>query len=440
MPKFRTKEATKLFYYLTKDIKLDFLNTSIVYITEITLNVSSDCNLACRYCFASAGHYSYSKLENMNFEDTKKAIDEIINKYNYNDSRLLVKFFGGEPILNFKLIEKVVNYFKELKENNKIKYLPKYIIITNLTLVNDKIIKFLNKNKFDIVVSLDGPENINDKARIFRNNLGTFKIIDKNLQKLIKDIDIDHITIEAVYSPIHLEQNISMLFIYKFFYNKYGIYNVAISPLTKVGQGNEFLKMFSDDLLRLYEEKIYDMAFELGRYMAYLFAEGAKIMEIYNFIKKIIINKRSLNSHCTAGFNNVTIMPNGDIYPCYMLSYDNRFYMGNIKEGLINTKTIGVRNFLKDINIKTKIDQCKMCDIMKICNACLGHIDFAKNGKITVDNYTCNYNLGLYEGILAALNDIIADDILWEKFKHQLRKMKDIEDMKDEENHLVGDI
>ncbi|AWR95246.2 SPASM domain-containing protein [Acidianus brierleyi] len=129
---------------------------------------------------------------------------------------------------------------------------------------------------------------------------------------------------------------------------------------------------------------------------------------------------------CSAGFSNITIMPNGDIYSCYMLSYDNRFYMGNIINGLNNYRLFKVQNFLKYVNVKTNIDQCRTCDIMKICNACLGDLKFGENGKVIIDNYACNYYLGLYEGFLVELNDIMLNDIKWKSFKENLRKMKEI--------------
>lgn len=168
-----------------------------------------------------------------------------------------------------------------------IKHLPIFYIDTNLTILTEKMINFFKRNDIRIAVSLDGPKEIHDKARIFRGGLGSFTIVNKNLRKLLKEVNSENITITPVYTPYHLISNFSMVDLYKFFMNEYGIFNIDILPITKLGLGESFLSEFGKDIIEEYTNKIRNYAYELGKYLV---------------------------EHCTAGLNIVDLMPNGDVF------------------------------------------------------------------------------------------------------------------------------
>lgn len=102
MPKFMSKEVSKIYNFFTRNINIIPLTQINSGITELELNVNENCNLSCRYCFAREGLFSYTSPTNMNFEIAKKLIDKLIEQGN---QLKLVKFIGGEPLLNFPLIE-----------------------------------------------------------------------------------------------------------------------------------------------------------------------------------------------------------------------------------------------------------------------------------------------------------------------------------------------
>ena len=77
-------------------------------IKAMCLHIAHDCNMRCQYCFASQGSFNGQKSF-MSEEVGKKAIDFLIE--NSGDRRNLeIDFFGGEPLMNFDVVKKIVEY------------------------------------------------------------------------------------------------------------------------------------------------------------------------------------------------------------------------------------------------------------------------------------------------------------------------------------------
>lgn len=124
------------------------------YLKTICLVLNNSCNLNCHYCFANKGKYDKPN-EQMKFDKAKEALDNLIRCVRNNKGKeLTVAFFGGEPLLSFELIKQVVEYMK--KSANDL--ICKYMITTNGTLITSGIAGFLEANKFNITISIDGDE------------------------------------------------------------------------------------------------------------------------------------------------------------------------------------------------------------------------------------------------------------------------------------------
>lgn len=99
----------------------------------------------------------------------KKAID-FLKEHSQNAENRHIGFYGGEPLLNFELIERAVEYAKKLFGEDM-----SFAITTNATLVNDKIAEYFAKNNFNIIISLDGPQEMHDANRLMVNGTGSFE-------------------------------------------------------------------------------------------------------------------------------------------------------------------------------------------------------------------------------------------------------------------------
>lgn len=151
---------------------------------RLTLQVTYNCNLKCKYCFFSDA-YTHSKNRNimMNEKIAKKSIDYYL-AHSKKCNRYEFSFYGGEPLLNFSLIKYCVDYILQKIDGRKIDF----YITTNFTILNDEILEFLVNNNFNIAISLDGPEEIHNEFRKFSNNQGSYSVLVENLKYTKKNI------------------------------------------------------------------------------------------------------------------------------------------------------------------------------------------------------------------------------------------------------------
>ena len=163
-----------------RDFVLDFKKRKTV-VKALCLHIAHDCNLACRYCFAEEGEY-HGRRALMSFEVGKKALDFLVANSG-NREHLEVDFFGGEPLLNWKVVKQLVEYGRSLEEANHKKF--RFTLTTNGVLLNDEIMEFCNREMSNVVLSLDGRKEINDKMRPFRNGSGSYDMIVPKFQKFL---------------------------------------------------------------------------------------------------------------------------------------------------------------------------------------------------------------------------------------------------------------
>ena len=160
------------------------------YVTEIldrclqkvTLQLTQNCNFRCTYCTytSSNGSQRFHSKRSMTFDVAKKAVDYLY-AHSIDAPYMYIGFYGGEPLLEFELMKQVVAYANGLFSKKKLRY----TITTNASVLNDEIIQFLKENNFSLVISLDGPERIHNKNRVFANSQkGTFKVVIEKLKRL----------------------------------------------------------------------------------------------------------------------------------------------------------------------------------------------------------------------------------------------------------------
>ena len=149
---------------------------------HLRLNVTEACNLRCSYCYERVSDV-WNQRRVMSWEVAKKAIDQFLFYIKKNEKeRISVRFFGGEPLLNWDLIEKSMDYIKSnLPEDIQVNY----IINTNGTLIDDSRAEFLEKNNISVSLSVDGVKDIHDKFRVYPNGTGSFDIVDRKMNHLI---------------------------------------------------------------------------------------------------------------------------------------------------------------------------------------------------------------------------------------------------------------
>lgn len=152
------------------------------HINQLTLQITQNCNLRCSYCayskFDNLGQRNHSNKE-MTIETAKKAVDFLL-EHSYDSERIVIGFYGGEPLLRFDFIKEIVSYAKENFVGKELSF----SLTTNATLLTEEIMEYSINNNIDILMSLDGPEEIHDLNRKFVDGTGSFTKILSNLRKL----------------------------------------------------------------------------------------------------------------------------------------------------------------------------------------------------------------------------------------------------------------
>ena len=173
-----TKERQKITY---KDYIIDFKKRKTV-VKALCLHIAHDCNLACRYCFAGEGEYHGDRAL-MSLEVAKKSLDFLVANSGFRRN-LEVDFFGGEPLMNWDVVKKTVEYGRSLEEKYDKKF--RFTLTTNGILLNDEIMEFANKEMANVVLSIDGRKEVHDYMRPTRNGKGSYDILLPKFQEFAK--------------------------------------------------------------------------------------------------------------------------------------------------------------------------------------------------------------------------------------------------------------
>ncbi|MBC7194635.1 MAG: radical SAM protein, partial [Caldisericia bacterium] len=146
---------------------------------SLCLLISQKCNFKCDYCFVNEGKYN-EKESLMDKETSFKAVDFLIE--NSKTKHVEIDFFGGEPLLNWDVVKETIEYgYKKAKENG---IRIRFSLTTNGALLNDDRLNFLIENSVSLIISLDGPKEINDIHRKLDNERGTFDLIFEKIKKI----------------------------------------------------------------------------------------------------------------------------------------------------------------------------------------------------------------------------------------------------------------
>lgn len=181
---FSDESAIEKIQHPYSDIISTFLDRKLI---QITLQLTQDCNLRCTYCVYTESENEESRQrghtkQKMCWETAKKAVD-FLWEHSVDSPRVNVGFYGGEPLLEFSLLQQIVSYCVERFSGKKLTF----SVTTNGTLLTDEIIDYFAKHDIPVMISLDGPKEINDKNRVFVDGSGTFDTIMSNIRR-VKEI------------------------------------------------------------------------------------------------------------------------------------------------------------------------------------------------------------------------------------------------------------
>ena len=343
------KEAGTLFTEdIYKDYIFDFKNRQTV-VKALCLHIAHDCNLACRYCFAEEGEY-HGRRALMSFEVGKKALDFLV-KNSGNRVNLEVDFFGGEPLMNWDVVKRLVAYGRSLEEPYHKKF--RFTLTTNGILLNDEIQEFLNREMSNVVLSIDGRREVNDRMRPFRGGQGSYDVIVPKFQKLAESRGQTNYYVRGTFTHHNLDFAEDVLHLADL-----GFEQLSVEPV--VAEDSEEYAIREEDVPQILEE--YDK-------LAKALLERQKAGKGVNFFHFMIdlaggpcVAKRL--SGCGSGTEYLAVTPWGDLYPCHQFVGQEQFLMGNVDDGIVRTD---IRDEFKSCNVYAK-EKCKDCFARFYCS------------------------------------------------------------------------
>ena len=359
------KEAGQLFTedeyesYIT-----DFKQRKTV-VKALCLHIAHDCNLACRYCFAEEGEY-HGRRALMSFEVGKKALDFLIENSG-GRRNLEVDFFGGEPLMNWEVVKQLVTYGRSReKECNKN---FRFTLTTNGMLLNDEIMDFCNKEMGNVVLSLDGRREVNDRMRPTRNGKGSsYDIIVPKFQRFAESRNQDRYYVRGTFTRHNLDFSGDVLH-----FADLGFRQMSIEPV--VASPDEPYAIREEDLPQILEE--YDK-------LAVEYIKRKREGRGFHFFHFMIdleqgpcVAKRL--SGCGSGTEYLAVTPWGDFYPCHQFVGEEGFLLGNVDEGITNT---ALRDEFKLCNVYAK-EKCRSCFARFYCSGGCSANSYKFHGKIT---------------------------------------------------------
>ena len=340
---------------------IDFKKRKTV-VKALCLNVSHDCNLACKYCFAGQGEYHGDRAL-MSYEVGKQALDFLIENSG-NRRNLEVDFFGGEPLMNFDVVKQLVAYGRQREKETGKNF--RFTLTTNGILLDDEVIEFANKELKNVVLSIDGRRAVNDAMRPTRNGKGSYDIILPKY-KHFKEQRKGEYYIRGTFTHKNLdfcEDVLSLI--------DEGFDVVSMEPV--VAPPEEDYAIREEDVPKLLEQ--YDR-------LAAALVERAKAGKPVTFFHFMIdlsggpcVYKRL--SGCGSGTEYLAVTPWGDLYPCHQFVGDERFLLGDVWKGIGNTDLV---DEFKCNNVYAK-DKCKECFARFFCSGGCAANAFAFHGKI----------------------------------------------------------
>ena len=345
------------------DYVVDFKKRKTV-VKALCLHIAHDCNLACQYCFAEEGEY-HGRRALMSFEVGKKALDFLIANSG-NRRNLEVDFFGGEPLMNWEVVKQLVEYGRSKeKEYNKN---FRFTMTTNGVLLNDEIMEYCNREMSNVVLSLDGRKEVNDKMRPFRGGKGSYDLIVPKFRKFAEMRGDRDYYVRGTFTRHNLDFSKDVME-----FADLGFRSMSIEPV--VAAPEEEYAIREEDLPQIMEE--YDR-------LAEEYLKRKKEGRGFNFFHfNIDLNQgpcvAKRLSGCGSGTEYLAVTPWGDLYPCHQFVGQEEFLLGNVDTGVTNER---IRDEFKLCNVYAK-DKCRDCFARFYCSGGCAANSYNFHGSIT---------------------------------------------------------
>jgi uncharacterized protein len=346
-------------------------NTSSL--AEILIATTWNCNLNCSYCFVR-DHELAKELEQMTPIMARQIVDMLdISLCNFKT--ICIHFYGGESLLNLPAIESMVNRALQ-KEKGRFRF----AITTNGSILNSSVFEIFEKGNFQIILSIDGPEEIHDECRRTFNNKPTHATVINFLDNIRNQTHCWVRGSSVVRSGWNLKNAVDYLSTLPV--DAFKAQAVRTNTDSPYVLSSEEKKMYLKELEEIGKIVISDLESD----------SIPKDDRFSNRILQLLLGKKR-DSFCGAGFSSFGITPNGKVLPCILMN-EKETVLGDI----LDDKSDWVKNgesWRKDHTIR---EECQHCSALKLCGGgCYAIIPLCGEDECEIVRKNCEVALLIYE-------------------------------------------
>ncbi|NMB12871.1 MAG: thioether cross-link-forming SCIFF peptide maturase [Firmicutes bacterium] len=329
----------------------------------LCLNVSHDCNLRCRYCFAGTGTFGGERL-NMRSATALRAIDFLLANSDGRE-RVEVDFFGGEPLLNLPVVKEAVAYGQRRAdaEGKEIRF----TLTTNGLLLDEETAGYLNEKMFNLVLSLDGRPTVNDYMRVALDGESVYDAVLPWLRRVAALRQTRQYYVRGTYTAYNKDffQDVRHLV-------EAGFDRVSVEPV--VAEPHRSYALHLEDLPELFQQ--YD---QLAEYYCEMYPTDNRF-EFYHFNLSLLegqcLSKRLTG--CGAGTEYLAITPDGDVYPCHQFVGREQYRMGSLGDASLDKE---IQELFRTSHVLNKA-VCRQCWARFFCSGGCHANAVSANGDI----------------------------------------------------------
>ena len=353
-----------------EQLAADYKGSSHV-IKALCLHVAHTCNLNCSYCFASQGKY-HGERAIMSFDVGKRALDFLVE--NSGDRRNLeVDFFGGEPLMNWQVVKDLVAYARSIEKDAGKNF--RFTLTTNGVLLDDEFTDFCNREMHNVVLSLDGRKEVNDRFRVDVAGNGSYDRIVPNFQRFVAKRGDKSYYMRGTYTHYNTDFTNDLFHMADLGFTELSMEPVVCAP-------GDPCALTEEDFPVLCEQ--YEI---LAKDMLRRWREG-KPITFYHYMVDLkhgpCIYKRVTG--CGSGTEYMAVTPWGELFPCHQFVGDPKYSLGNIWDGVTNA---AVQGEFRACNAYSRPD-CKDCWARLYCSGGCAANSYHATGSIGgVYEYGC---------------------------------------------------
>ena len=353
-----------------EQLAADYKGSSHV-IKALCLHVAHTCNLNCSYCFASQGKY-HGERAIMSFDVGKRALDFLVE--NSGDRRNLeVDFFGGEPLMNWQIVKDLVAYARSIEKDAGKNF--RFTLTTNGVLLDDEVTDFCNREMHNVVLSLDGRKEVNDRFRVDVAGRGSYDRIVPNFQRFVAKRGDKSYYMRGTYTHYNTDFTNDLFHMADLGFTELSMEPVVCAP-------GDPCALTEEDFPVLCEQ--YEL---LAKDMLRRWREGRPIT-FYHYMIDLkhgpCVYKRV--SGCGSGTEYMAVTPWGELFPCHQFVGDPKYSLGNIWDGVTNA---AVQGEFRACNAYSRPD-CKDCWARLYCSGGCAANSYHATGSIGgVYEYGC---------------------------------------------------